>query len=112
MTNAEANTAANVAEQGATVAPERATSKKGASQKKGGPEGRETATGAKIKAAPKKQAKAGNKAGKKAAKPARAKEATTPRAESKGAKILELIGRPKGATLAEIMKAVSCRPTA
>ena len=39
------------------------------------------------------------------AKPARAKEATTPRAESKGAKILALIGRPKGATLAEIMKA-------
>ena len=28
-----------------------------------------------------------------------------PRAESKGAKILELIGRPKGAILAEIMKA-------
>ena len=27
------------------------------------------------------------------------------RAESKGAKILELIGRPKGATLAEIVKA-------
>jgi len=29
----------------------------------------------------------------------------SPRAESKGAKILELIGRPKGATLAEIVKA-------
>jgi hypothetical protein len=28
-----------------------------------------------------------------------------PRAERKGGKILELIGRPKGATLAEIMKA-------
>ena len=28
-----------------------------------------------------------------------------PRAESKGAKIIEMIGRAKGATLAEIMKA-------
>jgi uncharacterized protein DUF3489 len=55
----------------------------------------------KAKASPKKEAKAG----KKAAKPAHAKEASTPRAESKGAKILELIGRPKGTTLAEIGKA-------
>ena len=44
-------------------------------------------------------------AGKKAQPAAQAKEASTPRAESKGAKILELIGRPKGATLAEIVKA-------
>jgi len=36
----------------------------------------------------------------------RAKEATSPRPESKGAKILGLIGRAKGATLAEIIKAV------
>jgi hypothetical protein len=35
-------------------------------------------------------------------KPAPAKEASTPRAESEGAKILERIGRPKGA---EIVKA-------
>ena len=34
-----------------------------------------------------------------------AKPEKAPRAESKGAKILELIGRSKGATLAEIMKA-------
>jgi hypothetical protein len=40
---------------------------------------------------------------KKAAKPA--PKAATPRAESKGAKILEMIARAKGATLAEIMKA-------
>ena len=51
-------------------------------------------------AAAKKPAKAN-----KAAKPATEKEPTAPRAESKGAEILELIGRPKGATLAEIMKA-------
>jgi Protein of unknown function (DUF3489) len=94
------NTAA-VAEQGATVAPEKAPSKKGASQKKGAPKGEKAAKGGKAKPAPKKEAKAG----KKAAKPAPAKEAGTPRAESKGARILELVGRPKGASLAEIMKA-------
>ena len=37
-------------------------------------------------------------------RPARTK-ATTLRADSKGSKILELIGRPKGATLAEIRRA-------
>jgi len=42
---------------------------------------------------------------KKVAKPAAAKEAKTPRAESKGAKILVLSGRLTGATLAEITKA-------
>ena len=105
MTNAEANTAATVAEQAATVAPEKASSKRDASRKKGATKARKVATGGKRKAAaPKKQAKAG----KKAAKPARTKEATsTPRAESKGAKILELIGRPKGATLPEIIKEVA-----
>jgi Protein of unknown function (DUF3489) len=104
MTNAEATnteTAASVAEQGAHVAPEKASSKKVATQKKGAPKGQKTAKG-KAKAKQKKEAKAGRKA-----KPAHAKEASTPRAESKGAKILELIGRTKGATLAEIMKATS-----
>ena len=101
MTNAETtntNETANAAEQGAPVAPEKAPSKKGASQKKGAPKGQKSAKG-KAKASPKTEAKAGKKA-----KPAQAKEASTPRAESKGAKILELIGRPKGATLAEIVK--------
>jgi hypothetical protein len=105
MTNAEATiteTAATVAEQGARVAPEKASSKKGASPKKGAPKGQKAAKG-KAKASQKREAKAG----KKAAKPAHAKEASAPRAESKGAKILELIGRPKGASLAEIMKATS-----
>jgi hypothetical protein len=98
MTNAETNDkAAAVAEQGATVAPEKAPSKKGASHKKGAPKAKKSAK----TAAPKKEAKAS----KKAAKPERAAKATAPRAESKGAKILEMIGRAKGATLAEIMKA-------
>jgi hypothetical protein len=102
MTNAETNDkAAAVAEQGAHAAPEKAPSKKGASQKKGAPKGQKTAKGRKTKAPLKKA----GKAGKKAAKPAPAKQAGTPRPESKGAKILELIRRPKGATLAEIRKA-------
>ena len=101
MTNAETNAkAATVAEQGAHVAPEKASSKKGASQKKGAPKGQKTAKSGKAKAAPKKQATAS----KKAATPATAKEASTPRPGSKSAKILDLIGRAKGATLAEIQK--------
>jgi hypothetical protein len=102
MTNAETHDgAAAVAEQGAHGTPENSQSKKGASQKKGAPKGQKTAKGGKAKATPKKEAKAS----KKAAKPATAKEASTPRPESKGAKILDLIGRAKGATLAEIQKA-------
>ena len=105
MKNAEATTEAKtaaVAEQGAQVTLEKASSKQGASQKKGAPKGQTAAKGAKTKAAaPKKEAKAA----KKAAKPAPAKKTSAPRAESKGAKILEMIGRAKGATLAEIMKA-------
>ena len=93
MTNAETNTAATVAEQGAHGAPEKASPKKGATRKKGAPKGQKAAKGGKAKA------------GKKAAKPARAKEAIAPRPESKGAKILALIGQAKGATLAEIQKA-------
>ena len=47
MNTEEANTAATVAEQGAHVAPEKATSKKAASRKKGAPKGQKSAKGAK-----------------------------------------------------------------
>src|SRR5437899_11792482 len=70
------------------------SSTKGASPKKARPRARKQPRAAKPR-----RRKAPRQV--KAAKPARAKEASTPRAESKGAKILELIGRTKGATLAE-----------
>jgi hypothetical protein len=104
MKNAEAtatDAAATVAEQGATVAPEKAPSKKGASQKKGAPKGHTAAKVGKTKPAAKKKAKTG----KKVPKLARVNKTSAPRAESKGAKILALIGRAKGTTLGEIMKA-------
>jgi len=100
-TTATDDTPAIVAERGATVVPEKAPLKKGASQKKGAPKGHKAANGGKTKPAARKKAETG----KKVAIPARVKKASTPRAESKGAKILALIGRAKGATLAEIMKA-------
>src|SRR5882724_7584082 len=100
MTNAETSTAATVAEQGAHGAPEKPPSKKGATQKKGAPKGQQATKGAKANAGPKKEAKPS----KKPTKPTKAKEASTPRPESKGAKILALIRRPKGATLAELAK--------
>ncbi|MGD1098070.1 MAG: DUF3489 domain-containing protein [Bryobacteraceae bacterium] len=100
MTNEETNTAATVAEQGAQGAPEKGSSKKRTSQKKGAPKGAKPAKSGKAKAsAPKKNVKAS----KTPAKGPRAKAA--PRSESKGVKILEMIERAKGATLAEIMKA-------
>jgi hypothetical protein len=80
-----------VAEQGAPVAPAKAASKKGAGPKRDAPKAKKGAKATKPDA--KKPAKKATKAEK------------APRAESKGAKIMELIGRPKGATLAEIMKA-------
>lgn len=92
MTNAETNdTAATVAQQGATVAPEKTSSKKAARQPKGAPKGEKMASSA--------QRRKGAKTGKKPASRA------TVRTQSKGARILEMIGRAKGATLAEIMAA-------
>lgn len=87
MTNEETDTAATAAERGAHAASTQGASKKRATRKKGAPKGQKTAKG-----------------GKKAAKPASTKETTAPRADSKGAKILALIRRPKGATLAELAK--------
>jgi hypothetical protein len=98
MTTAETNSTdktAAVAAHGAHVAPEKAPAKKAASQKKGAPKAKKTAKHGKAKAA----------APKKATKPPAAKKAAAPRAESKGAKILDMIARAKGATLTEIMKA-------
>ena len=65
MTNAEATTAENaavVAPQGATVAPEKASSKRGASQKKAAPKGPKTAKGKSQAATRKKGPKASKKA--------------------------------------------------
>ena len=104
MTNAETNTAAAVAEQGATVGPEKIRSKKEASQKKGAPQSQKAARRDKATAA---AAKKKAKPGKKASQSARPKRNSGPRAETKGARILEMIGMAKGATLAEIMKATS-----
>ena len=91
--------AATVADHGAQAAPEKAASNKAASRNKDAPKSQTVAKDkGKAKAAVPKEAKA-----KKAAKAAN--EATTPRPASKGANVLELISRAKGATLAELMQA-------
>jgi Protein of unknown function (DUF3489) len=105
------NTTAAVAEQGAPVAPEKAASKKATSAKKGAPKRQKSAKGGKPKAAatapPKKEAPA-KKASKapKAPKP----QADGVRKGSKTAKILDLLKRPGGVTLKEIVKASGWQP--
>jgi hypothetical protein len=89
-----------IAEQGAHVAPEKASSKKGATPKKGVAQAPESSQGQSQGLA-----EEGSQSRQEGRQASHAKEASTPRAESKGAKILELIGRPKMATLAEIQKA-------
>jgi hypothetical protein len=91
--NAGTNDSADaVAAEGAAVAPEASVATKTASRKKSTPKGAKTAKGA--------------KSGKSAKKVGKAKRATeSPRAGSKTATILDLIGRAKGATLAEMTAA-------
>ena len=94
--------AATAAQADAPLAPQKATPHKRARQKNGAPARATGPTGGKTKSAkPAKPAKASQKTG----KPTRAAKAAAPHAGSKSAKILEMIGRVKGATLAEIMKA-------
>ena len=93
-TDTEENAA--VAAQGAHVAPEKGSSTKDATKKKGAPKGAKTAKKAPVAKAAKP---------KKAPRPARAKESGTFRPGSKGAKVLELTSRTKGASLAELRKA-------
>jgi hypothetical protein len=106
---ASTETAAAVAAQGATVAPEKASSKKAASLHRGAPKSQKRAKGRKPKApttAKPKQttpARKATKAPKKAAKP----KPEGVRPGSKTAAVLALLQRAKGATLTEIMQATS-----
>jgi hypothetical protein len=95
--------AATVAEQSAHVAPQKAASKKAASRKKDAPKATKGANKAakKAKGAPKKQTK--EKIASK--KVPNEQEAPAPRATSKKAIVLDLLRRPKGATMAEIAQA-------
>ena len=106
MNHTETNdTAAPMAGPGAPVAPGRAAAKAEASQKKGTPRRPKKAAGGKVKAASKRKPKVA-----KTVKPAGTKKSAAPQAESKGAHILALIGRAKGATLAEIQKTTGWQP--
>jgi len=103
---AETNTAAAVAEQSPSVGPEKAPSKKPASTKKRAPKGQQTAGGGKNKTA----ATAKPKKARPATKTSKAPKAAKPlaagvREGSKTVTILDLLKRPGGATLLEIVKA-------
>jgi hypothetical protein len=97
MNNVETtDKAATTAEQGSHVAPETASSKKGAPQKKRAPNAKKAAKGAKAKTA----------GTKKEAKVPRAAQKDTPEARvNKKAEVIAMMKRAKGVTLAEIMEA-------
>jgi len=98
MTHTETgDTAPNAGPTGATAAPDKGSAKTLARAKKRAPKGHKTPTAANRRGERKKRAA-------QKPKPVPAGAAARPRAESKGAKILELIGRPQGSTLAEILK--------
>lgn len=100
MSETTTNTAeAAVAETGAKGATKRAAGSKKASPKKEAPTAKKGASNAAKKQAAKKQPTA------KAAKAAQPKESKPKRQRggSKSAAVLELLRRPKGATLAELM---------
>jgi hypothetical protein len=97
---ASTDTSAAVAAQDAHVAPEKGTSKKGASPKKGAPTSQKRARGGKPKAAAAKPKRASaTKAAKKVAKP----KADGPREGSKTALVVAMLQRKNGAALVEIM---------
>jgi hypothetical protein len=87
-----------IARASAQVAPQKASAEKATKHKTSAPKRAIAAHAGKAKAAASRQQSKTSK------KPKPAK-ATVPRAESKSAKILEMIQRAKGATLSEIMKA-------
>ncbi len=98
------DTAAAVAAQGADVAPQKASPKKGASTKKSAPKGQKSAKGGKTKAAAPKKAASAKKAAKAPQPTTKAKESAGPREGSKTAQEVAMLHRKNGATLAESME--------
>jgi len=95
---------AALAEQGAHVAPEKASSKKTASKSKGAPKGQKSAKGGKPKATAATKPKKAVKAPQKSAKSK--EDAGAPREGSKTARVVAMLQRKNGATLDEIMEAM------
>ena len=91
MTNGNTTTPATGGQRGTHVAPVKAPAKKQAIAKKDAPKARTSAKGAKPK--------------KDASKAVKALKPQAPRSGSKSAKMLALLARTSGASLAELMKA-------